>query len=247
VGRVAAPTHFSPELVAGLDEPVRRYFLHALADGAPLVPSFRLAMAGRVRVGPVWLPFTAEQELGRNAFEWRARVGPVLQVVDSYGGGAGLTEGRLFGRRTLFRGEDAETTRSAAGRAALEACAFAPATVLPHTGVSWRAEGDDVIVAAWELAPERPEVRIRIDDGGAIRAVSGDRWNGREHRYVACGADLEAERRFGPLTVPTHMVVSWRYGTERAAPFFRAGIEELAPGSGSPVRGSRSRRMDQPR
>jgi hypothetical protein len=221
-GRVAST--FSPDLVDGLDEPVRRYFLHAIPEGAPLPASIRFTMAGRIRIGPLWLPFTAQQELGREGFEWRARVGPVLRVRDRYGDGAGLTEGRLFGRRTLFRADDEETTRSAAGRAALEACAFAPATVLPQHGVSWRAESDEHVVGQRELPPERPEVRIRIDGDGAVRAVTAARWNSTEHGYVPCGADLDAERRLGAFTIPSRMTVSWWYGTERATPFFRARI-----------------------
>jgi hypothetical protein len=124
----------------------------------------------------------------------------------------------------VFCADDEETTRSAAGRAALEACAFAPGTVLPQHGVSWRAEDEEHVVAQWELPPERPEVRVRIDGEGAVRAVSAAGWNGSEHAYVPCGADLDAERPLGAFSVPTRMKVSWWCGTERATPFFRARI-----------------------
>lgn len=222
----------SREPVADVDEPVRRYFAHAVGEGAPAARRFRLSMTGRIRVGRVWLPFGAEQESARDAFEWRARVGKgVLQVTDRYAAGTALTEGRLLGRRPLFHADDPDTVRSAAGRAALEACVFAPATVLPEHGVSWRAESDDAIVAAWELPPERPEVRIRIAPHGAIRSASAERWHAGEQRYVPCGADVHAEQRFGAFTVASHMTVSWWYGTERAAPFFEARVRHLAPAS----------------
>lgn len=224
---------FAAERVSGVEGPVRRYFMRSIAEGAPLALRFRFTMTGRIRVGAVWLPFTAEQESSRDAFAWTARVGigslPVLHVTDRYAAGAGVTEGRLFARRTVFRADDEETTRSAAGRAAIEACAFAPATVLPEHGVSWRAERDDLIVASWDLPPERPSVRIRIGDDGAIRALSSERWSSQEHRYVPCGGDVQGVKRFGAFSVPTEVTVSWWYGTERAAPFFTARIHDYEP------------------
>ena len=232
----AAVSRFAPELVAGLDELVRRYFTHAIRDGAPLASRFRFTMDGRIKVGGLWLPFTAEQESDRASFVWTARVGigslTVLRVTDRYTEGAGLTEGRLFGRRTLFRGEDDDTTRSSAGRAALEACAFAPTTLLPQFGVSWRAEDAELIVASWELPPERPDVRLRIDRDGALRALSVERWGRRDtpdHRYIPCGGDVHAERCFGLFTVPSRLTVSWWHGTARRAPFFKAQLRDFGP------------------
>jgi len=84
------------------------------------------------------------------------------------------------GRRRVFGAAGEDITRSAAGRAALEAAAFAPVTLLPPSGVSWRAESDDVIVPAWQLPPERPGVHVRIDGHGAVRTVSAMRWGRRE-------------------------------------------------------------------
>ena len=63
-----AVSRFAPELVAKLHEPVRRYFTHAIHDGAPLAARFRLTMDGRIKVGGLWLPSTAEQESDRESF-----------------------------------------------------------------------------------------------------------------------------------------------------------------------------------
>jgi len=219
-------------MLAGADEPVRRRFAHALAAGAELAPAVRLRMRGRIRAG-VWLPFTAEQDTARDRFSWRARVelGPLtlLRVTDRYADGAACTEGRLFGRARLFGADDEDTVRSAAGRAALEAVAFAPAAVLPGEGVSWRAEDDDLIVASLLIGPERAEVRVRLGADGALRSVSTMRW-GRLPRggygYRSCGCDVLAERRFGDLVVPSEVTVAWDW--PGAAPFFRARVSDLA-------------------
>jgi hypothetical protein len=210
---------FDPERTAALPPPVRRYFAHAIRAGAPLPERFRLAMTGRVKVG-LWLPFTAEQETGRDGFRWTARVCPGLVVTDRYADGAGATEGRLGGRLRVFGAADESVARSAAGRAALEAVAFAPACLL--AGVSWRAEDEERIVASLELPPERPEVAVRLGPDGAVREIAAQRW--REDGYVRCACTVHAERAFGAFTIPSRITVAWA-----GEPFFRAKIRALAP------------------
>ena len=96
---------FTSDILAGLDDPVRRYFTHAISDGATLPNGVHMEMSGRIKVG-LWLPFSAEQTVDGRSFTWRARVGhgPLtpLRVTDHYADAAGSTEGRLLGRVTLF-------------------------------------------------------------------------------------------------------------------------------------------------
>lgn len=226
---------FDPSVLAGVDEPVRRYFAHAIATGAQLPRAMRLTMRGRVKAD-LWLPFRAEEEVDGRSFWWRARIGlsrlTVVEIADGYSHGVGSSEGLLLGRRTLFAKADEDTARSAAGRAALESVVFAAPSVLPQRGVAWRAESDDRIVARFDLPPERPEIEVRIDSQGAIKQVSGARWgplDGEGYGYIRCGCDVQAERRFGDVTVPSKLTVSWRVGTPRQAPFFKAEIAAAAP------------------
>lgn len=131
---------FDERVLAGLDEPVRRYFRHALADGTPI---------------------------------------------------------------------------------------GAPNCVLPGEGVTWRAEAHDHIVARFDLAPERPEVHLRMDEHGAVRLVSSLRWGrvGRgDFEQIPFGAEVLAETRFDGLLLPSRLIVAWWFGTARAAPFFKARL-----------------------
>ena len=169
--------------MAGLEEPVRRYLSHAIGDGPSSAPGVSLTMTGRIMVR-LWLPFvsaggklpplrrlrfSARQECDGCSFAWRARVGfgplTALAVVDRFAEGLGSMEGRLLGRVKLFEADDESTSRSAAGRAALEAV-YTPASLLPQRGVSWRAESESEIVASWDVPPERPELHLEIDDRG---------------------------------------------------------------------------------
>jgi hypothetical protein len=232
---VDSTRRFTSDMVEGLDEPVRRYFSHAISDGAALSDGVRVAMCGRIKVG-LWLPFTAEQTVDGRSFVWRARVGwgalTPLRVTDRYTDAAGSTEGRLLGRVTLFHAADVNTARSAATRAAIESVAFAPSSVLPGRGVTWRAETDSVILARFDLPPERPEVRLRIDEHGAIQTVSALRWSNvgeKTFRYIPFGGEVHAERGFGDLVLPRTLSVGWWFGTPRYAPFFRAEINAVTP------------------
>ena len=102
----------------------------------------------------------------------------------------------MLGRVTLFHVEDVNTAHSAATRAAIESVVFAPTSVLPGRGVDWRAESETVIVAGFDLPPEHPEVRVRIDDHGAIRAVSALRWGNageKAFQYIPFGGVMHAE------------------------------------------------------
>ena len=109
---------------------------------------------------------------------------------------------------------------------------FAPPSVLPGRGVTWRAETENLIVARLDLPPERPEVRLQIDDHGAIRAVSALRWGNagvKTFRYIPFGGEVYAERRFGDLVLPSTLSVGWWFDTLRYAPFFRAEISAVTP------------------
>ena len=231
-----APTRrFTSDMLAELDEPVRRYFTHAISEGAALSNGVRMAMSGRLKVG-LWLPFTAEQLVDGRSFTWRARVGrgPLtpLRVTDHYADAAGSTVGRLLGRVTLFDAHDANTARSAAARAAIESVVFAPTSVLPDRGVGWRAESESVIVARFDLPPEQPEVRVRIDGHGAIRTVSAMRWGNAGEKSFKCipfGGEIHAERRFGDLVLPSRASVGWWFDSPRYAPFFHAEISAVTP------------------
>jgi hypothetical protein len=226
---------FQPVSLAALDEPVRRYFTHAIRDDAPLATGIRLTMAGRIKVGPVWLGFTAQQEFDGHEFAWRARAGwgpfKPLFVVDQYRAGAGSIDGRIFGRLSFLHADDENTTRAAAARGAVESI-WVPASLLPDRGVTWRAENRNLLVAGFEVPPERPEVRLTVDDTGAVLSVSVMRWgivDQNDYGYIPFGGNVTAERRFGDLVLPARVSVGWWFGTPRFAPFFEAEILDAVP------------------
>ena len=225
----ASDDAFDPGALAKLDEPVRRYLAHAIHAGAALSDRVRLSMSGRIRVG-TWLSFVARQDFDGHAFAWRARAGSrrlkPLHVTDRYAPGAGSTEGRLLGRMRFLHATDENTTRAAAARAAAESI-WVPTSLLPSRGTAWRAVSDELIIATVDVPPERPTVELTIAADGRVRSVRVLRWGNvgqKTYGYIPFGGEIDQERRFGDLTLPSRVSVGWWFGTPRYAPFFEAEI-----------------------
>ena len=217
-----------------LPEPVERYLTHAMPNGYAVPSGVQLTMSGRIKVG-VWLPFVATQGCDGKSFVWRASVGvgPLrpLVVTDRYENGTGSMRGRLLGRWNLIDQADANVARSAAGRAGLEAV-FAPGSLLPGRGYTWRVEGEDQIVAITDNAPEHVEVHMRIARDGRLVSLSSQRWGEvtkGDFGYHPFGGDVHEERRFGELVLPGRLTAGWGYGTDNYVPFFKATITTAKP------------------
>jgi hypothetical protein len=179
-----------------------------------------------------WLRFDSVWEGDGRSFSWKATAGPgplrFLRVHDRFDGDTGFMDIRLSPGLRLLHAENEDTRRSGAGRAALEAL-WTPASLLPARDVSWHAESDELIVATFSVGPERAALRIAIDGVGAVRSYSAQRWHTSKDGYLPFGADVEAERRFGAVTIPSRMTAGWWHGTEKWAPFFRCEVVEAEP------------------
>ncbi|MDQ2959602.1 MAG: hypothetical protein M3R48_00910 [Candidatus Dormibacteraeota bacterium] len=237
---VAADPRFTASSLSACDEPVRRYFTHAIAEGTALNPGVTLLMKGRIRVG-VWLPFTARQHCDGSSFMWRAQVPPrarLLTVTDRYSAGRASMEGRLLTALRLFHSDDQNTIRSAAGRAVVEGI-MAPIGLLPGPTRIWHSESASHIVAKVALGPEQVALHLTINGEGGVRSVRTERWGNAEQKafaYIPFGGDVLSEQRFGDLVLPARISVGWWYGTARFHPFFEAEVIDARPLDQSPGR-----------
>jgi hypothetical protein len=96
-----------------------------------------------------------------------------------------------------------------------------------------------VIVASYDVPPEQPEIRLNVDENGAVRRCSVRRWNSGAHAWhgcIPCGAEVHPERRFGDLLIARRLTVAWwfvtvawAFATPRWAPSFKAEILNAEP------------------
>ena len=217
------PTAFTPDLVADLPEPARRYLLHAVASGTPLAPAIQLEMSGSMTPMPGADPVTlqaVEVIAPRRGFVWTARArmfGVPVRVRDHYfeaEGGVGVD---LLGLVPLpFSGDAEDLARSARGRLVGEAV-WCP-TALVGPGVTWEAVDDDRARFTLLVDGEAVAVTIRVGGDGALQDVTLDRWGDvdvPEHRPIPYGFAVEAEATFEGVTIPTRLRGGWWYGTDR--------------------------------
>ncbi|MEV0591440.1 DUF6544 family protein [Nonomuraea cavernae] len=226
------PEPFDPARAGLLPEPARRWLLHAIAPGTPLLRAVVLETHGTIRLGG-WRTFHATQALlPMVGFVWTATayVGLLnVQGFDRYLCGAGEMRWRLMNTIPVMSGTGEDITRSAAGRLASE-FVLAPAVALDPR-IRWKPVDDRRVIACLPVGDEEHEVTLDVAPSGRLTAVTLQRWGNpdqeryREHPF---GARCEGEITFDGFTLPESLRVGWWPDMERWAEgeFLRFSIDD---------------------
>lgn len=226
---------FDPRSITHLPPAAQRYLQHALAPGARLATAARLTMTGSIKLGQGWYAFKAEQVLRWDrGFVWSARAqvkGLPVTGFDRLVDGEGAMRWRLLGLFTVMKADGPDIARAAAGRLHAEAV-WLPAALL-GADVSWIETAPTHAVAVIDAHGERSTLDIAIDDTGAVRSCSVQRWgdmNTGRFSYHHFGGTAAAERTFDGVTIPVHLHVGWWFNTPRfedEGEFFRCVLEDV--------------------
>lgn len=229
----AQPQTFTPEMIARLPEPVRRYFMYAIEPGTPLYTVARITMAGRFGMGnrdqPNYLDFTATQVLAMPAgFVWkmRARRGLMrLSGSDTHR----WTRFWLTGLLPIARlGEDPDHSLSAFGRYVAEAVFWTPAAVLPRPGIVWEGLDTDRARITVNYQGISQSVDLTVGEDGQPTQVQFERWSNanpeKRHKLQPFGGYLSEFRYFGGFRLPTHVEAGNHFATDQYFPFFVADV-----------------------
>jgi hypothetical protein len=230
------PAAFDPAMVAGLPEPVRRFFAFAIQPGTPLFTVAELDMTGRFSLGtkeaPNYLPMTARQILAApEGFVWIMSGAKGFMRVSGSDTGT-WTRFWLYGLGPVARaGATADHARSAFGRYVGEAVFWTPAALLPGPNVRWEAVDENtarVIVTRDGL--EQP-VELTVDAEGRPLRIVFPRWTNanpdKVFRLQPFGGTLSEFRDFGGYRLPTHVEAGNFFGTDDWFPFFIADITDI--------------------
>lgn len=225
---VAAGT-FDPVMTTGLPEPAHRWLSHAIAPGTPLWSSVELTMHGRIKLGR-WRPFTARQVLSPpGGYTWAATArlaGLPVTGYDRLSSGAGEMRWRLLRLIPVLTAAGPDITRSAYGRMAGE-IALIP-TAFRHA--AWtRGEQANTAVATWRFGGDTESAELRVARSGRLAEIRVNRWGnpgGAPFGRYPFGVRVEAEARFGGVTIPSVFRAGWWWATDRQqeGEFFRAEI-----------------------
>lgn len=220
---------FDPAMISGFPEPAHRWLRHAIAPGTPLWGSVELTMHGRIKLGR-WRPFTARQVLSPpGGYTWAATArlaGLPVTGYDRLSSGAGEMRWRLLRLFPVLTAAGPDITRSARGRMAGE-IALIPTAFL--TAAWTRSEHPDTAVATWQFGDGTESAEFLVARSGRLTEIRVNRWGnpgGAPFGRYPFGVRVEAEARFGGITIPSVFRAGWWWGTERQheGEFFRAEI-----------------------
>ena len=213
---------FDSAATMGLPEPARRWLSHAIAPGTPLWGSVELTMHGQIKLGR-WRPFTARQVLTPpDGYIWAARTrlaGLPVTGYDRLGTGGGEMRWRLMRLIPVLNESGSDVTRSAYGRLAGEIVLIPTA----FRRATWsRGEHANTAVATWQFGDDTEAAELRIARSGRLAEVRVNRWGnpgGAPFGRYPFGVRVEAESRFGGITIPSVFRAAWGESV-----FFRAEI-----------------------
>jgi hypothetical protein len=220
---------FDPAAAMGLPEPAQRWLGHAIAPGTPLWSSVELTMHGQIKLGR-WRPFIARQLLTPpDGYIWAARTrlaGLPVTGYDRLASGGGEMRWRLMRLLPVQNGSGPDVTRSAYGRLAGEIVLIP--TAYRHAAWS-RGEHANTAIATWRFGDDTETAELRIARSGRLAEVRVNRWGnpgGAPFGRYPFGVRVEAESRFGGVTIPSVFRAGWWWGTDRQheGEFFRAEI-----------------------
>lgn len=228
---------FSPDMVEGLPEPARRYFLHTIAEGTPLRTVAVIEMEGQLGRGDKnaahFDPMQARQLLAPpHGFVWQVRAG-AIGGSDAATPDISWTRFWLFGLVPVVRiSGDADHFRSAFGRTVAEAAFWTPAALLPGPNVRWEALDANSARAIVTFAGLEQSVDISVDSEGQPTSVVIARWSDvnaeKVYQLQPFGGTVAEFREFDGYRLPTRIEGGNWFGTDEYFPFFKANVTSIS-------------------
>lgn len=231
----ADPERFSPEMVADLPEPARRFFTYAITPGTPVRRVAVIEMEGRFSLGtkdvPNYRAMEARQILAApEGFLWIMRMPGAIPISGSDSGS--WTRFRILNLIPVARaGGDADHTRSAFGRYVSEAVFWTPAALLPGPGITWEAVDADTARVTIRREDLEQAVDVSVDSEGRPAEVSFERWTDanpeKTFRLQPFGAVPDDFRDVEGYRLPFRVEAGNMFGTEDYFPFFIAEVTSI--------------------
>jgi len=205
------------ELLKTYPEPVSRYLRYHLPDGIPAVTHSITPMKGIIKLVN-WSQF--KSVLYANPFKgflWEATVKMGILPVkgfDYFLENQGAMQWTLFNFIPVNKAEGPDVTRSAEGRAMLEAL-FTP-HLLIHPKVKWEVISENEITLSWDLYQENKPLHLIIGEDGSLKKAFAERWGNpgdtKIWDYITFGVNVESEVKRKGIVIPAKGNAGWWFG-----------------------------------
>ena len=208
------------ELLKTYPEPVSRYLRHHLPEGIPQQNYSMIRMKGIIKLVN-WSFFNSV--LYTNPFRglfWGATVKMGILPVkgfDYYLDGQGEMNWKLFNLIPVNKADGPDVSRSAEGRAKIEAT-FAPHTLI-HPMVKWEVISENEITASWKLKQENHPLHFVINDDGSLKSAFIQRWgnpgDSKTWEYITFGVNIQKETKHKGVIIPAKGNAGWWFDTKK--------------------------------
>ena len=206
----------TPEMLAGLPTPVRRYMNFSGVVGRPLVKSVIVKQTGRIHLAPEkrWMQFRATESYSVDppSFTWDARVGygrlSLLEVRDSYVDGKGAVRVRFANLLQLLNATGPQMDHSGAVRFLSEVVWF-PSAFLGKN-FTWTAIDDSSVQVSFTAYGGSVSGRLHFAaDGRPTNFVSRRYKDIRDSEPLLWLTPATAYGSFCGLTLPSRGQAVW--------------------------------------
>ncbi len=209
-----------PALLRSYPDPVARFFRYHLPDGMPGHTFAQVPLKGILKLVN-WAHFRST--LWTNPFHgfvWQATVKMGILPVkgfDYFYGSRGAMQWTAFNLINVMKASGDDVTRSAEGRARMEAL-FAP-HLLIHPRIKWEALSENEITATWKIHTEDQPVHLIIEKNGALKEAFIKRWGNpggiKEFGYHTFGVSIDQDIKYKGTVIPAKGNAGWWFGTDQ--------------------------------
>jgi hypothetical protein len=213
---VATAPPFSRDDLAGLPDPVVRYFEFALTPGQPLVRNARLGQIGKFAMRPnSWSPFTAVEyfSVEPRGFLWDARIRlntiMPIYIRDGYFAGEGVMFGRLAAIVPVVNARGTSEMASGELLRYLAELALLPTALLPRGGIAWKALDDKSARVTLTDGPTTVSGDVDFGERGEIVRISAMRSFAGKAALIPWVGRFSDYRRVDGMMVPMSAQVEW--------------------------------------
>jgi hypothetical protein len=225
---------YSRDDLAGLPDPVVRYFDFALTPGQSLVRGARLRQTGAMALRPdSWSRFTATEYFGVDppGFVWEAKihVAPLVSVHvrDGYWAGEGTMTGKLAAIVPVVDEHGTPEMASAELLRYLAEAVLLPTALLPRHGIAWTTVDDRTARATITDAGVTVSCDVSFGEQNQIEGVRAMRYRDVDGKpvFVPWVGHFDDYRRIDGMMIPMLADVEWELAGKKV-PYWRGRVDE---------------------